>query len=193
MHEMFVARQIALTILPVPQAVPEPVQVLTDSEWVNRGLDAAAFARYFPARLAGHRVIVESLIPGVRTLAMLFASRRCDGAISPASFSDDADWMAARILLFGAAKVVVTAAQLPVFDMARRRLMELAAFRGVTLPEVVPVLATGTEETPLLSLWSADIPSRDLFDGDLTSFLDATLLLQQHFSDRTNTCLALFA
>lgn len=195
MNEPFVARQIAQTLMPEAQWASGPVQLLTDSEWVNRGLDPAALVRQLKDRRAGPQVFVESLIPGVRTLAMLFAARRRrDDPLSPTHFTDEADWMAARILMFGITRLVVSTRQLPIFDSARRRLQDVSDASGVELDDVLPVLDTSQADSlPLLSLWSAHLPCHTEFTEDLTSVLDATLALQQHFTDRTKLCLTLFA
>ncbi len=195
MNEPFVARQIAQTLMPETQWGSGPVQLLTDSEWVNRGQDPAALVRQLEDRSAEPRVFVESLIPGVRTLAMLFAARRRRlDPVSPTHFTDEADWMAARILIFGITRMVVSTRQLPIFDSARQRLQALSEASGVEMDDVLPVLDTCLPDSlPLLSLWSAHFPSHTEFTEDLTSVLDATLALQQHFTDRTKLCLTLFA
>ena len=52
---------------------------------------------------SNHPLFSEAMIPQIRTLAMLIAAQRHDfEQVSPATFTEEADWFAARILVLQA-------------------------------------------------------------------------------------------
>lgn len=86
-----------------------------------------------PGQPSAHGLpLLEGLLPDIRLLAVLSASRRqrFDGSCTPAQLSDEADWLAARILVLGAEYVQLTPAQLPLLTQANLRLRELAQVAG---------------------------------------------------------------
>ena len=86
-----------------------------------------------PVQPSGHGLpLLEGLLPDIRLLAVLSAARRhqFDGSLTPAQLSDEADWLAARILVLGAEYVQLTPAQLPLLEQANQRLRELAQAAG---------------------------------------------------------------
>ncbi|GGY08606.1 hypothetical protein [Paludibacterium paludis] len=194
MNELFVARQIAHSAVPAPTVTRSPFVLLTDGEWLSCGHDAAVVAR-LGQEVRGRPLIVESLLPGVRTLAVLFAARRSERhSRCPGQLSDAADWMAARLLLLGISRVALGIERLPVFDLAVRRIRSLTGI--VAIPEVLPMLGGDGRvavPSPLLSVWSDCLPDAVQSAKELTSVLDSTLRLQQHLRERTCECIKLFA
>lgn len=102
--------------------------------------------------------VLESLLPEVRALALLLASRRAGDGVSPVRFADASDWLAARCHLLGLSHVALPIADLPLLDIANRRLAALLTPHGHSVRAVQPMLLTRAQEPealPLLRGWGA--------------------------------------
>jgi len=122
-----------------------------------------------PNQEMGRATVLEALLPPLRAAAMLLAARRVDwSAASPARLADEADWMAARILVLGLSEVSVTLAQLPLLETANQRLQELGAGVGLQLGPATPALVAAQPATRIGAL-SRVIDSTDLLEAKLVA------------------------
>ena len=113
-----------------------------------------------PAQPAGHGLpLLEGLLPDIRLLAVLSAARRHrfgEDARTPARLSDDADWLAARILVLGAKYVQLTPDQLPLLEQANQRLRELAQLAGCRPACAAAMLSANGVSASTLRFWSIE-------------------------------------
>jgi hypothetical protein len=95
-------------------------------------------------------LVPESVLPEIRCLAMLLAAGRArwEQGSSPERFSDESDWLAARIQLLSLSHVECTLEQLPALDLANRRLRSWCAAVGVRAVSALPVLLTHSRALP---------------------------------------------
>lgn len=164
------------------------VTLLTDGEaFANTVAPQAGYLRdYLLTGAATGQVVLESLLPEIRALAMLLASRRQRGAkgCMPARLADAADWLAARIAVLRLSHVVVTTTTLPCLDEANQRLKALSEETGHALPPASPVLMTGllapSGEQPLLQAWSLHPSLAPGRATDMAGCLSASRQLREH-------------
>lgn len=79
-------------------------------------------------------MLMEALIPQVRTLAMLMAAERLQAEHphrTPDIITEEADWFAARILVFGVRVFHLDITLIPMLQTANRRARALAARHGL--------------------------------------------------------------
>ncbi|MTD32887.1 hypothetical protein [Paludibacterium denitrificans] len=176
------------------------ITLLTDGEVPGQRVPTSSpmVASLLPQRTcAASQWVLESLLPDIRTLAMLLASQRAslDEAASPARFADAADWLAARIAVLGLSHVEVTLSGLAQLDEANRRLAALAQRSRVSLATAAPVLLTRTEAAPsdgrVLRGWAA----QPLFDhqtvvNDISSLVQCSLAAHRRCAFRLQHLLA---
>ncbi|WP_051229291.1 hypothetical protein [Paludibacterium yongneupense] len=158
MNEIHDARRIALESQALTRDVSlMRLSLLTDVEALSGGtMPAEDLLRCLAdlRRAQSGSVALESLLPEIRTAALLLASARKDWeGDSPGRFADAADWLAARILILGLSHVELAAAQLPRLDEANRRLCRLAARFDRVWEKVQPVLVGASEAGLLLHGW----------------------------------------
>lgn len=122
-----------------------------------------------PGQELGCATVLEAMLPPLRAAAMLLAARRMDwSAAAPARLADEADWMAARILVLGLSEVSVTLAQLPLLEAANCRLQELGAALGLQLRPATPALVTA-QPAARLGVLSRVITVADLAETNLVA------------------------
>ncbi|MCP9759707.1 hypothetical protein EGI20_10370 [Aquitalea sp. S1-19] len=136
-------------------AVLWPVYLLTDGEAMVAG-EPVSLAP-LSALETGDAGLIESLLPEIRQLAMVLASRRYQET-SPAAvrLSDAADWLAARILLLGLTHIALSESGLGQLAIANQRLAALAQELGLKAPRAEALLlvpSPGTAST-LMQGWS---------------------------------------
>ncbi|TFV01049.1 hypothetical protein E4T85_21540, partial [Bacillus stratosphericus] len=74
--------------------------------------------------------VSEALLPQIRTVAALIAAMRYDfDSRSPAVFTEEADWFAARILVLGVRRFHLDVTLMPMLKSANRRAAAFAACR----------------------------------------------------------------
>lgn len=87
--------------------------------------------------------VLEVMLPQLRTLALLIATRRMNwSGVSPSRFADEADWLAARILLLGVTEAELPLDKLTTLDTANQRALEFAKVHGHRCHRAVPALIT---------------------------------------------------
>jgi hypothetical protein len=160
MNEIHDARRIALESQAMtPDVSRMRLVLLTDVEALSSGhLPAEDLLRCLAdlRRARAGSVVLESLLPEIRTAALLLAdARRGWEGDAPERFADAADWLAARILILGLSHVELSAAQLPRLDEANRRLGRLAARFDRAWPGAQPILVGASEAGLLLHGWRA--------------------------------------
>ena len=154
------------TALPVARtAVLWPVYLLADAEALACGKPVSLA----PLALleAGDAGLIESLIPEIRQLAILLAARRyCEAQPAAKRLSDDADWLAARVLLLGLTHIALPASSRPQLELANGRLAQLAAELGLPAPRVEALLLTPESAATcgLIQGWS-EMAFEHMMDG----------------------------
>lgn len=99
-----------------------------------------------PNQEPANATLLEALLPQLRAIAMLSAVRRVDWSTStPQQFADEADWMAARIVLLGLSEVSVSLEKLSLLETANRRVLELGAAFGLQLRPAAPAIVSGQQ------------------------------------------------
>ncbi|MDF0604227.1 hypothetical protein HZU77_000975 [Neisseriaceae bacterium TC5R-5] len=104
---------------------------------------------------------MESMLPQIRTLAILLAAKRqhYDHTVIAAQLSEPADWLAARILLLQISHIAIDLQQLIHLDLANQRAANLSQKLNLVFTPALPVLVnhnrpkTGT--ITLLPIWSS--------------------------------------
>ncbi|MDO5059840.1 MAG: hypothetical protein Q4D82_07835, partial [Neisseria sp.] len=77
-------------------------------------------------------LFLESMLPQIRTVAMMFAAERHDfSQASPKMFTDEADWFAARILVLQARIFHLDISLRPMLETANRRAKAFACRHGL--------------------------------------------------------------
>lgn len=79
-------------------------------------------------------MLMEALIPQVRTLALLMAAERLQttaAARTPDVITEEADWFAARILVFGVRVFHLDITLIPMLQTANRRARDFARRHGL--------------------------------------------------------------
>ncbi|RXZ43602.1 hypothetical protein [Crenobacter cavernae] len=113
------------------------------------------------AALSEHGVF-EALLP-IRPFAMLLAARRADwSARSPERFADDADWLAATILVLQLAEVDIALDELQLLDTANQRLAELCGDLAIDFTPAQPRLVrafAANGQAPLSGRTRLDLPA----------------------------------
>ncbi len=136
-------------------AVLWPVYLLTDAEAMVAG-EPVSLAP-LSALEAGDAGLIESLLPEIRQLAMVLASRRYQET-SPAAarLSDAADWLAARILLLGLSHIALPESGLGQLAIANQRLAALAQELGLAAPraEALLLVPPPGDASMLMQGWS---------------------------------------
>lgn len=90
-------------------------------------LDGNAHCVIPTTQLPQHSYISEALIPEIRTIATLIAAKRHHFQhISPQCFTDNADWLAARILVLHIRYIQLPNNQHDLLDLANQRAKQFA-------------------------------------------------------------------
>lgn len=113
--------------------------------------------------------VLEVLLPQLRTLALLIAARRqtWDG-VSPSRFADEADWLAARILLLGIEEIALPLDKLAMLEVANHRVAEFAVAHGLFGRRAMPaVIAKG--RPAVLQVVAAAVEGSALRHADLVT------------------------
>lgn len=77
-------------------------------------------------------LVSEAMLPEIRTVATLIAASRHDfSSTSPAQFTDEADWFAARIIVLQARVFHLEVSLKPMLDIANRRAQAFAKAHGL--------------------------------------------------------------
>ncbi|MFV2030634.1 hypothetical protein [Neisseria sp. S1] len=85
-----------------------------------------------PATTGEHPMISEAMLPQIRTVAMLIAAMRHKfDAPSPDTFTEEADWFAARIIVLGVRRFHLDITLLPMLTTANRRAQAFLQSRGL--------------------------------------------------------------
>ncbi len=87
-----------------------------------------------PSQLGFQRspMLSEALLPQIRALACLMAAGRHDfDQASPAQFTEEADWFAARILVLGVRVFHLDVSLLPMLKLANQRAQQFALSHGL--------------------------------------------------------------
>lgn len=157
---------VATETTPHPRALWS-VTLVTDAQALS--MDYRPYAQMAPqiARLVDAEAglaVRESELPEIRSLATLSAAWRLDAAAgrSPANFTDDADWLAARAFLLGLSHVEVTLERVALFDLACQRLQRLCQRAGLARQTLMPVFCGAHGKTSSLTVlrgWSGEAPA----------------------------------
>ena len=77
-------------------------------------------------------MICEALLPQIRAVACLIAAARHDfDRVSPAQFTEEADWFAARIVVLGVRVFHLDVSLLPMLKLANQRAQQFALQHGL--------------------------------------------------------------
>jgi hypothetical protein len=123
------------------------IALVTDTQLVSTGSYPLASVLQKVGRLrrqeAG-QVVLESCLPEIRCVAMLSAASRqsWDGGGSPEHFTDEADWLAARIQILALSHVEVALQQMSLLELANQRVQQMCTLSGVRAVQALPVLLT---------------------------------------------------
>lgn len=100
--------------------------------------------------------VLESLILEIRAVAVLLAAQRPMAGLSPQFFSDEADWLAARIIVLGLVVVAVSKDQLELLREANLRIQRWAARHRLNIVGAKPLLLPfAADELLCLKGWTA--------------------------------------
>ncbi|AOZ50091.1 hypothetical protein [Chromobacterium vaccinii] len=144
---------IGILTFPEPlRAELKPIALVRDGECLGRSLDLARHPLAdWLSRQRHSGWLLESMLPEIRTLAMLLAARRPRVKPTPARLSDEADWLAARIYLLRLEKVEMAEAEKDILARANDRLRELC---GAGAPAAAACPAPSPQPAWLLAGWA---------------------------------------
>lgn len=107
------------TTFPTPQTALRSCCLMTDGNAHRADLNQTVFAH--------PDLFSEAMLPEIRTIATLIAAERHRfQAASPAQFTEEADWFAARILVLRVRQFHLTLKLLPMLQIANQRAQAFA-------------------------------------------------------------------
>ena len=110
---------------PTPQAALHRCRMITDG---NSHCRRTAL----PAPDVSDGLISEAMLPQIRAVAAMIAAGRHDfGGKSPAVFTEEADFFAARILVLGVRVFHLDITLMPMLNLANRRAQAFARLHGI--------------------------------------------------------------